>query len=80
MEKTFAGGSKTAKFVNVFSLKSFLLYGRGYYFMSMYTYSEAFLYITIDFVRVEFEEGWLNEQQLAISLIAAINSSVSLLG
>ena len=26
-EKTFAGGSKTAKFVNIFSLESFLLYG-----------------------------------------------------
>ena len=56
------GGSKTTKFVNVFSLESFPLYGRSYYFMSTYTYSEAFLHITIDFVRVEFEEGWLNEQ------------------
>ena len=27
VEKTFMGGSKTAKFVKVFSLKSFLLYG-----------------------------------------------------
>ena len=27
IEKTFTGGSKTAKFVRVFSLKSFLLYG-----------------------------------------------------
>ena len=27
MEKTFAGGSKTAKFANVFSLESFMLYG-----------------------------------------------------
>ena len=26
-EKTFAGGSKTAKFMNVFSLESFPLYG-----------------------------------------------------
>ena len=26
-EKTFAGGSKTTKFVNVFSLESFPLYG-----------------------------------------------------
>ena len=26
VEKTFAGGSKTAKFVNVFSLESFVLY------------------------------------------------------
>ena len=29
MEKTFAGGSKTAKFVNVFTLKSFPLYNRS---------------------------------------------------
>ena len=28
-EKTFAGGSKTAKFVNVFSLESFPLYGNS---------------------------------------------------
>ena len=28
LEKTFTGGSKTAKFVNVFSLESFVLYGR----------------------------------------------------
>ena len=27
MEKTFTGGSKTAKFVNVFSFEMFLLYG-----------------------------------------------------
>ena len=27
VEKTFTGGSKTTKFVNVFSLKSFSLYG-----------------------------------------------------
>ena len=27
MEKTFVGGSKTVKFVKVFSLESFLLYG-----------------------------------------------------
>ena len=27
MEKTFAGGSKTVKFVNIFSLVSFALYG-----------------------------------------------------
>ena len=26
MEKTFAGGSKTVKFVNIFSLECFLLY------------------------------------------------------
>ena len=30
MEKNFAGGSQTAKFVNVFSLESFPLYGIGY--------------------------------------------------
>ena len=27
MEKTFAGGSKTVKFINFFILKSFVLYG-----------------------------------------------------
>ena len=29
VEKTFIGGSKTAKFVNVFSLESFPLYGNN---------------------------------------------------
>ena len=31
VEKTFTGGSKTAKFVNVFSLESFPLYGMFIY-------------------------------------------------
>ena len=35
VEKAFAGGSKTAKFVNVFFLKSFLLYGMQLDFVLM---------------------------------------------
>ena len=31
VEKTFVGGSKTAKFVNIFSLESFVLYGTLYF-------------------------------------------------
>ena len=31
VEKTFTGGSKTTKFMSVFSLKSFPLYGNCYY-------------------------------------------------
>ena len=31
MEKTFADGSKTTKFMSVFSLESFPLYSNGYY-------------------------------------------------
>ena len=32
MEKTFVAGSKTVKFVNIFSLESFALYGNVFFF------------------------------------------------
>ena len=36
VEKTFAGGSKTAKFVKVFSLESILLYGMTFLTKDLY--------------------------------------------
>ena len=42
MEKTIVGGSQTAKFMNVFTLESFLLYGITYVHVSVCTDCDTF--------------------------------------